>query len=152
MKDITIELFDFLWKCPHNEGRGIAAGSGTDHIFKVLDSDLEKFEDLYIKAARGGRNDLEDDELPIQCVTLKLNENGDGAGWSEGPYERQYPGYDFDGFYSAGPRMKINCEKYLTFGVRIWYYDSFIKRVCCEDPQPFLKRNYVVCIVNDQMK
>ena len=27
--DITKELFDFLWGCPHREGSGIAAGSAA---------------------------------------------------------------------------------------------------------------------------
>ena len=148
--DITKELFDFLWSCPHREGRGIAAGSGTEYIFEVKKSDLDKFEKLYIKAARGSRDDLEDDEIPLECVTWKPNERGDGAGWTEGPYSRQYPGYDFDGFYESGPKVHIDCEKYLTFRITMWYYDTFLKRLCCTDPQPFLKRSYIVCIVEDR--
>ena len=111
---------------------------------------MDKFEKLYIKAARGSRDDLEDDELPLECVTWKPNERGDGVGWTEGPYSRQYPGYDFDGFYESGPKVHIDCEKYLTFRITLWYYDTFLKRLCCTDPQPLLKRNYIVCIVEDK--
>lgn len=147
--DITKELFDFLWSCPHREMRGIAAGSGSDYIFEVKKSDLDKFEKLYIKAARGSRDDLEDDELPLECVTWNPNECGDGAGWTNKAYDRQYPGYDFDGFYEPGPKVHIDCEKHLTFRSKLWYYDGFLKRPCCSDPQPLLNRSYVVCIMND---
>lgn len=146
--DITKEMFDFLWACPNREGRGIAAGSGTEYIFEVKKSDLDKFEKLYIMAARGGVDDLEDDELPLECATWNPNERGDGPRWTEGAYSRQYPGYDFDGFYQAGPKVHIDCEKYLTFRINVWYYDTFLKRMCCMDPQPLLNRSYIVCIVN----
>ena len=33
--DVTKELFDFLWSCPHREGRGISAGSVTEYIFEA---------------------------------------------------------------------------------------------------------------------
>ena len=148
--DITKELFDFLWSCPHRERSGIVAGRGTEYIFEVKKGDLDKFEKLYIKAARDGSDDLEDDKLPLECVTLKLNERGDGAGWTEGPYSRQYPGCDFDGFYESGPKVYIDCEKYLTFHINLWYYDTFLKRVCCMDPQPYLNRSYIVCIMEDK--
>ena len=148
--DITKELLDFLWGCPHREGSGIAAGSGTEYIFEVKKSDLDKFEKLYIKAARVNRDDIEDDELPLEYVTWKPNERGDGAGWTEGPYIRQYPGYDFDGFYEPGPEVRIDCEKYLTFRINMWYYDRFLKQLFCTDPQPYLNRSYIVCIVEDK--
>ncbi len=148
--DITKELFDFLWGCPHREGCGIAAGSGTEYIFEVKKSDLDKFEKLYIKAARVNRDDIKDDELPLECVTWKPNERGDGAGWTEGPYIRQYPGYDFDGFYESGPEVRIDCEKYLTFRINMWYYDRFLNQLFCTDPQPYLNRSYIVCIVEDK--
>lgn len=148
--DITKELFDFLWSCPHRERSGIAAGRGTEYIFEVKKSDLDKFEKLYIKAARYGSDDLEDDKLPLECVTLKLNERGDGTGWTEGPYSRQYPGCDFDGFYESGPKVYIDCEKYLTFRINLWYHDTFLKRVCCMDPQSYLNRSYIVCIMEDK--
>lgn len=148
--DITKELFDFLWSCPHREWSGIAAGRGTEYIFEVKKIDLDKFEKLYIKAARDGSDDIEDDELPLECVTLKLNERRDGAGWTEGPYSRQYPGYDFDGFYEPGPKVYIDCEKYLTFRINLWYHDTFLKRMCCMDPQPYLNRSYIVCIMEDK--
>ena len=148
--DITKELFDFLWSCPYREVSGIAAGSGTEYIFEVKKSNLDKFDKLYIKAARGGRCDLEDDELPLECVTWKPNERGDGVGWTEGPYSRQYPSYNFDGFYESGPKVDIYCEKYLTFRITLWYHDSFLKRVYCTDPQLYLNRSYIVCIVEDK--
>lgn len=147
--DITNSLFDFLWSCPHREESGIAAGSGTEYIFEVKKSDLDKFERLYIKAARGGVDDLEDDELPLKCVTWTPNEHGDGAGWTGGAYSRQYPGYDFDGFYEPGPKVHIDCEKYLTFRINLWYHDIFLKRICCMDPQPLLNRSYIVCIMKE---
>lgn len=147
--DIAKELFDFLREFPHREGRGIAAGSGTEYIFEVKKSDLDKFEKLYIKAARGGVDDLEDDELPLECVTWEPNERGDGAGWTEGAYIRQYPGYNFDGFYEPGPKVHIDCEKYLTFRRILWYYDMFLRRLFSANPQPLLNESYVVCIMKD---
>ena len=87
--DITKELFNFLWRCPHREGSGIAAGSGTEYIFEVKKSDLDKFEKLYIKAARCGSDDIDDDELPLECVTCKTNDRVDGVCWTDGPYKRQ---------------------------------------------------------------
>lgn len=148
--DITKELFDFLWRCPHREGSGIAAGSGTEYIFEVKKSDLDKFEKLYIKAARCGSDDIDDDELPLECVTCKTNDRVDGVCWTDGPYKRQYPGYNFDGFYEPGPEVRIDCDKYLTFRISLWRYDTFLKRTCCIDPQPYLKRSYIVCIVDDK--
>lgn len=147
--DVTKELFDFLWGLPHREGSGIAAGSGTDYIFELKKKDIGTFEKLYIKAARSGVDDLEDDELPLECVTWTPNERGDGAEWTHGAYERQYPGYDFDGFYESGPKVRVECDKHMTFRVNLWYYDEFLKRICCTDPQPFLKRNFVVCIMKE---
>jgi len=146
---ITKSLFDFLWSCPHREGSGIAADSGTEYIFEVKKGDLDKFERLYLEAARGGVDDLEDDELPVECVTGKPNRDGSGAEWTDGPYDRQYPGYNFDGFYESGPKVHIDCEKYLTFRINLWYYDAFLKRVCCTDPQPYLRRSYIVCIMKE---
>ena len=128
---------------------GIAAGSGTEYIFEVKKSYLYKFEMLYIKASMSGDEIFEDYELTLKCVTWKPNERGDGVGWTDGPYSMQYPGYNFDGFYEPGPKVHIDCEKYLTFRINLWYYDSFMKRITCTDPQPYLKRSYVVCIVED---
>lgn len=148
--DITKELFDFLWGCPNREYSGISAGSGTEYIFEVKKSDLDKFEKLYIEAARSGEDDIWDDELPLECVTWKPKEQGDGVGWTEGPYIRQYPGYNFDGFYEPGPKVHIDCEKHLTFRINLWYHHFFTKRLCYADPQPLLNRSYIVCIVEDK--
>lgn len=147
--DITESLFKFLWSCPHREMSGIAAGSGTEYIFEVKESELDKFEKLYIQAARGGVDDLEDDELPIECVTWKPNEYGSGIKWTNGPYDRQYPGYNFDGFYERGPKVHIDCDRHASFHKVVWYYDSFLKRICSADPQPFLGRSYIVCIMKE---
>lgn len=147
--DIAKSLFEFLWTCPHKTMSGIAAGSGTEYIFKVKESESDKFENLYIQAARGGVDDLEDDELPLECVTWEPNERGDGAGWTEGAYSRQYPGYDFDGFYEPGPKVYVDCDRYVSFSRITWYYDNFLKGICCADPQPYLKQSYTVCIMKE---
>lgn len=152
MANITEKLFDFLWAHPHKERSGIAAGSGTNYIFEVEEGELKEFESLYIKAARGGVDDLEDDPLPLECVTWRPNRCGDGPEWTEGEYERQYPGYDFDGFYESGPRVKVECVKHLTFYIRVWYHDNFLRRTCCMDPQPYLNRSYTVCIMKENSK
>lgn len=148
--DVSKRLFEFLWSCPHKEMSGIEAGSGTDYIFEVKESESEKFENLYIQAARGGVDDLEDDELPVECVTWKPNEDGSGVEWTDGPYDRQYPGYDFDGFYERGPKIHIACDRYMAFRKVVWYYDEFLKRMCCADPQPLLRRGYIVCIMKEK--
>ena len=109
---------------------------------------MDKFEKLYIKAARCGSDDIDDDELPLECVTCKTNDRVDGVCWTDGPYKRQYPGYNLDGFYEPGPEVRIDCEKYLMFRISLWRYDTFLKRTCCIDPQPYLKRSYIVCIVD----
>ena len=146
--DITKDLFDFLWDCPHEEGRGIAAGSVTDYIFKVKKSDLEKFERLYTQAARTGIEDIECDTLPLECVSIKWNLEYCKPQWESGDYTRQYPGYNFDGFYQSGMSVCIDCEKYLTFSKRLWYRDDFFNKVCCSHPQP--NESYVVCIMKGE--
>lgn len=143
--DIAKELFDFLWKSPHREGRGIAAGNGTDHIFLIKESDAEKFEKLYMKASRTGYGDINNDELPFESVTRSEN----GAIWNNGAYIRNYPGYNFDGFYESGPKVNIDCQKYLTFRRILWYYDRFLRRLFSANPQPSLNESYVVCIMKD---
>lgn len=146
--DITKELFDFLWDCPHEEKRGIAAVSVTDYIFKVKKSDLEKFERLYAQAAIADIVDIEYDTLPLECVNIKFNPETYELEWENRAYTRQYPGYDFDGFYQSGMSVSIDCEKYLTFSKRLWYRDSFFNKVCCSHPQP--NESYVVCIMKGE--
>jgi hypothetical protein len=144
--DITKELFDFLWDCPHQTGKGIAAGSVTDYIFKVKKSDEDKFKQLYTKAARAGIEDLECDTLPLKCVNAKYDPETCELKWESGDYTRQYPGYNFDGFYQSGMSVSIDCEKYLTFSKKLWYYDAFFKRYCCTySDSPY--ESYVVCIM-----
>lgn len=152
--DITKGLFGFLWSRTHSERSGIAAGSGTDYIFEVDEGDLEEFEKLYVNAAIGCSDDIDDNQLPLKCVTRSKGDNEDnyGVAWTEGPYNRQYPGYNLDGFYESGPSIHIDCEKHLAFRVVNWYYDRFTRRVCCSYDQPFLNERYVVCITKNKEK
>lgn len=147
MADITKELFAFLDTFPFRKWSGIAAGSGSDYVYEIPKGAVKEFERLYMMAGRDSWEDLACDAIPCESVTWKPNGDGSGPEWTMGGFERRYPGYDFDGFYQSGPVVGVKCEKYLEFQSRLWYYDDFLGRYCCTDPQPLLRMNYVVCVM-----
>lgn len=149
MTDVAEKLFEFLDNHPCRTMEGIAAGSGRDYVYEIPESDVTEFERLYLMAARGSVDDLEDDPLPLECVTWRPNDDGSGPRWDEGNFFRSYPGYDFDGFYEPGPSVCVKCSRHFGFARRMWYYDDLLKRMCCADPQPLLKERYVVCVMTN---
>jgi hypothetical protein len=143
MANVSKKLLDYLWGFPHREYSDIAAGGSREWIFEIPKSEEKRFLDLYYGALINGADGVDGVKLPVESVRGPVE-------MEDGPYSRQFAGYDFDGFYERGMKCDMKCIRHVKFYRALWYIDDWRGRnmLCYTEPSGD-KAGYVVCIMED---